>query len=332
MSFAESSEEIAELKFSPFQTYSKHEPFVMVNLGNDIIGIQGTQSDRYLSNNINVAVVTENVPEFLKKLMSQSPQTSYMLVASQYLYTPENLDSKEIVKNDRPYAGWLFTRIQSTDRKQNYLIISGIEVGVVGPASGASQIQKLVHQLTGSSEPSGWKNQLNNELGVNVYHMRALSFRRDSKYIDHELVAHAGASIGNVNTHMQTGLLYRIGYNIPDDMGAAFITADEMAQTGTGDNSLIGPAPTSDRMTVYFFMGADTRLVARDIFLDGNTFSSSHSVEKENSIWGLKYGIVIGRKNFEVGFANVITSDRFNGQREKSHNGMIFFRYKGHFL
>jgi hypothetical protein len=293
-------------------------PLLIINLGNDILGLQ--QSDRYLTSNLGVGTVVSDMAQVIENIMSQGPNTLYALTLNQQMYTPEDIEATELVPDDRPYAGWLFVRLQSSDRTKNNLIISGIEVGVIGPAALAEELQDVVHEWTDSTPPQGWDNQLQNELGINIIHLRAHNWRWDSAKIDQEIVAHAGGSLGNVNTHAEVGGLYRVGINIPDDMAASFL-----------GNSALGTRELNQRYSVYLFTAATGRYVLQDIFLDGNTFENSHSVEKENLVGALKAGIVIGIKGLELGYAASVVTKQFEAQNGSAHNGVVFIRFKTKF-
>ena len=78
-------------------------------------------------------------------------------------------------------------------------------------------------------------------------------------------------------TYLNAGFELRAGNGLPNDFGTSPIRS-------AGDSN----APLEDiakrRFSaggLHVFISADARLVARDIFLDGNTFAASHSVNKE---------------------------------------------------
>ncbi len=308
------------MEVSGHEPYKSDRPTILITLGNDILGLQ--HQDENLTSNLKVAVVMEDAPQFIKDLLKPGPdgKTTYSITAAQYIYTPDKIDVATVVPNDRPYAGYLFVRLQSNNRKDNILVITGIELGIIGPASGAEALQEWFHDQTGSRPPEGWGHQLNDELGVNVFHMRAMNKKINGKYAEQELIGNAGWTLGNVNTSVQTGVMYRIGHNIPDDMGAMFYSPGEIADH-----------PRRNKISFYAFAAAQLQLVARDIFLDGNTFSDSHSVDKNNFVNGVKVGFVVGYKGFSFGYVNTNLSERFKGQLGRSANGTFFLQYGRHY-
>jgi hypothetical protein len=300
----------------------------VVGLGNDLIGLK--KSDRWLTSNIMIGTTTKKIPTFIEKILADNPNAVFSIAVSQYLYTPDDTSRSDVVENDRPYAGWLFVTLQGIDRKDNYMIVTGFDVGVVGPLAGGETVQSFIHKATGSDAPKGWDNQLHNEVGINVFKLWAKSLRSSDGTFDRELIGHVGLTLGNVNTHAETGFLARWGYNVPDDMGAPFLSTGEMA-TAPRRNTIGLAAHDKGDFSFYVFGGADARAVARDMMLDGNTFGDSHSVDSKAFVYDWKVGVVVGYKGFEVGYTNVRVSKRFEGQVDPSDNGVIFFRYTKRF-
>ena len=70
------------------------------------------------------------------------------------MFTPEDLTRTDLIRDDRPYAGWLFGSFglvlgPNGEQKVGSVAFDRIEtlqltLGVVGPASGADRTQKFV--------------------------------------------------------------------------------------------------------------------------------------------------------------------------------------------
>ena len=71
------------------------------------------------------------------------------------------------------------------------------------------------------------------------------------------------------------------------------------------------------------FASAEGRAVARNIFLDGNTFKDSRSVDKEPFVGDLQWGLVLTWRNFRVSFTDVFRTREFETQKESEHYGSI---------
>ncbi|MBF0352831.1 MAG: lipid A deacylase LpxR family protein [SAR324 cluster bacterium] len=106
----------------------------------------------------------------------------------QMIFTPADLENHEIIKNDRPYAGWLYgSYFRETVSKENYERRE-LEVGVLGKYSKAEEFQNLFHRkFYGNSKNNaqGWKHQIGSEPGlVAVYHFSDLMFRSNGHKMD----------------------------------------------------------------------------------------------------------------------------------------------------
>jgi hypothetical protein len=230
---------------------------------------------------------------------------------SQFVYTPEILTKSGVVIGDRPYAGWIGASGIIASRKGNSLILYGVDIGMVGPDSYAEQTQKAWHRLIKDNTPLGWENQLNRELGVNVKFMGAKSFRHDGR-VDEEIILHGGGAVGNIDIHGEVGATMRVGINVPDDLGM-----------GIGDNS--------DKLSIYGLMKINQKLVIKDIFLDGNNFSKSYSVEKNMNVTVGSIGFAARYKNFEVGYTYDFISEQFKTQNGIDRRATVFLNFNKRF-
>ena len=250
----------------------------------------------------------------------------------QNIYTPEDISTKQLIPDDRPYAGWLYigtSLYAEATRKVVSLDIDTLDtleldVGVVGPASLAEQTQKFVHQITGSQDPKGWNNQLNNEPGiVLVLERKWRSPAYDFKEVDlqADIIPSTGASLGNVNTSASVGAIFRFGRGLDVDYGPPLINSN------LSGVSFIDRVP--EKYAWYVFGGAGGRFVARDIFLDGNTFSDSHSVDKKLFVGDAQAGAAVVVHGVRISFTHVWLTREFSGQSEANRYGSasVSFRF-----
>jgi hypothetical protein len=282
------------------------------DVGNDAFNPKPT--DKHFTNSGTLGYRTNSVPEILRKsfnaLTRDADATIYGLSLSQFIFTPKDLNLTSLIPDDRPYAGSLFASGIIAARKGNSLVLYGVDVGVVGPASLAEEMQGAWHDVIGKRHAKGWENQLDNEFGINFLYKRSKSFRKDG-LVDRELILDTGVSLGNMNTHAEVGGAVRVGYNIPDDMGM-----------GIGGNN---------KLSVYGIMKINQRVVLRDIFLDGNTFGDSHYVHKNMNVTTASAGIVVRYKNFEMEYKYEYMTEQFKNQKGPDVNGVISFIYNKRF-
>jgi len=71
------------------------------------------------------------------------------------------------------------------------------------------------------------------------------------------------------------------------------------------------------------FAAVTGRVVGRDIFLDGNTFSDSHSVDKEIVVGDFIVGANLIFRRFKLSYAQVFRSRESEGQSDKPNFSSI---------
>ncbi len=252
------------------------------------------------------------------------------------IFTPENIAEEDLIENDRPYAGWLYlgfgfisdseekniewSFLKTIFAKKATLDNFEVNIGIVGPWSFAEETQTEWHQLFGLQNPNGWNRQLKNEPGLVISYERKwrLVPELNSK-IEYDFTPNLGVSLGNVYTNLVTGATLRIGQNLRTDYGPPRIRPGLQ-----GSDFFQAPKGFS----WYLFAGAEGRVVGRNIFLDGNTFTDSHSVEKENLVGDLQTGIVLSYGNFRFGYTNIFRTKEFDLQQEEDDFGSFNLSYR----
>lgn len=261
--------------------------------------------------------LTDNVPFYRKDDIG-----FYGYNVGQQIFTPDNITATTLQVGDRPYAGWLFGELYVGHRyidhgdfeRINGLILT---VGVVGPAAMAEETQKLIHSITGSDNPRGWDNQLENELGVNASYLRKrrFIFNLEGKR-QWEFGTHAGMTLGNVYSYAALGVMLRWGTQLKDDIGPPSM------RPGFPGLAAFNPYRQANW---YVFTGLETRVVARNIFLDGNTNVDSHSVEKKDLVGDLQLGFALRVDNARISFSQLFRSKEFENQPKSTQYGAINF-------
>lgn len=233
------------------------------------------------------------------------------------IYTPEDISAPIPDPNDRPYAGWLHvsgTVVASDARTQDALQLN---LGVIGPAAGGEFVQSNWHELISGVEPEGWDSQLRNEPGLEVIVQRLRLFDGpDLPFgLETDYGLHFGAAVGNVRTYGAVGGMARIGFDLASDFGPPRIRP---ALAGAG---VFAPGET---LGGYVFAGIDGRAVARDIFLDGNTFRDSPSVDDRRPLVGdVQAGIALHYQDIQLAFTYVHRTEQFIAQAGPQRFGAV---------
>ncbi len=227
-------------------------------------------------------------------------QSAMFLAVGQNIYTPDDLDRQDLIVDDRPYAGYLYLGFGFIRKSAQYMDTLEVDVGIVGRHSYAEDVQEQVHQWIGNDEPKGWANQLKDEPALEITYERKWKWLKTEIGSDwgYDLIPHAGGSVGNVAIYANAGAEFRFGWNRPDDFGICTIRPG--CESGAFPDDENPQRSGGSRFGIFFFLGADGRAVLHDIFLDGNTFQESHSVEKKPFVADFSAGLGFATSNLKV--------------------------------
>jgi lipid A 3-O-deacylase len=241
-------------------------------------------------------------------------QRNFGFAFGQNIYTPQDQDALVPDPTDRPYAGWSYLELTFLSKTERIADSVSFQLGMVGRHSYAQDMQKVIHEWLNNSQPNGWDHQLHDEAGLNVIYERKwrLYARAFDGTLGIDLVPHAGFSLGNIQTHANAGGTLRLGFNLPSDFGVELIRPGGVGNTLIDDRD---PRVAPDRSWSFFIFGAaDGRAVGRDIFLDGNTFKDSPSVDKKTFVADLSYGVGFIAGRWQLTFTQVYRTREFEGQ------------------
>ena len=290
------------------------------------------RTDRHYTNGFRLSWVSgarDNDPAWVKDVLetiypfASLKQGRIGAAFGQSIFTPENTATSDLVTDDRPYAGWLYgaisvhaeTKRDPASSATDTLDTVELNLGIVGPWALGRQVQNGVHDLINVGRSNGWGHQLDNEPGVMLIGERR--WRPDAWNLfglEAGAIPHVGGSVGNVMTFGSAGAILRIGQNLDVDYGPPLIRP-----------SLSGLAAVEKRsgLAWYAFAGVQARGVAHDIFLDGNTFSSSHSVDKERFVGDAQLGLAFIYKGVRLAVTQIFRTREFEGQRQADRFGAI---------
>jgi lipid A 3-O-deacylase len=234
----------------------------------------------------------------VKRLGFSSPDSEKALTFSigQNMYTPRDIEETQLIRDDRPYAGVTYIEIGFHRKLDNHMHTLGLCAGIVGPHSYAEQLQTYGHALLSSDDTNGWDHQLEDEpVMCVIYDYKQKIFASNiNAGIGGDAIFNTGGGIGNVRTFYNIGMMMRYGWNVPNDCGNFPI------QPATCFNAELKQSTCDEkrnRFGVHLFLSGGGQAVLHDIFLDGNTFRDSHSVDKKPFVGVFMGGIglVTGR-------------------------------------
>ncbi len=241
------------------------------------------------------------------------------------IFTPTDTKTSQLIIDDRPYAGWTYAELGMHKSSDTHLRSLSLQVGAIGKLSLSEQIQNSFHEIIGNNDTKGWSNQLNNELGINLKYTHKWIFISEfSNTFESSFVPFIEGELGNVAINASAGLGARLGWNIPKDFGVSSIDIG-----GDPGIPLYGAYKDMKKLPWSFSFNFNIAAseVAHDIFLDGNTFSKSHSVEKENFIYYYGFGFTARYKNFVFDFIEINNSKRFKIEKHGHGVGTMVFSW-----
>ena len=229
------------------------------------------------------------------------------------MYTPDDITASTNQPGDRPWCGVTTVFYEWTEKRGDEYVMTGWEVGTMGPESGVEWQQKTIHKMIGSHTPMGWSNQVPNEISIQFYmtHYRQLERLGTSGKWMADLDMPYGFVGGTTFDNVSGGLSARAGYNIPP------------AHYG-GD---IEPKAILPKPFFYFLADGSGKCVLHNATLGHSFFRSHDDTEWDRDLIPLvgefHYGVCVGYKNFAVTYMNEYRKSEFVGQPDPFKCGMI---------
>ncbi len=254
--------------------------------------------------------------------VNETTSTYYSL--GHNLYTPDVIITPVPDSNDRPYAAYLYASAGFTSRTDDHLDDVEATIGVLGPLAMGEEIQSSVHKVVDGRNPRGWDSQLENELGLGVSWQRSWPdyYTRDMG-ADYFLraIPHAGITLGNVYSYANTGFTVQF---MPEEQKwqsqplrvRPAIPGNGLFTTGDGE------------WTWMAFAGAESRLMGRNIFLDGNTFEDSASVDKNYLVADATAGVAFAYGRARVSYTMNYRTKEFEDQDNDQLFGVVSLSYR----
>jgi glutamyl-Q tRNA(Asp) synthetase len=300
----------------------QEKKFISFSFENDMIG-KGT--DRHYTNGVRLSYLNthQKTPEFLKRLAELSPHfdvtdtSAFYWNIGQNLYSPGDISIATNQDQDRPWAAWLYGAAGIVTYNKKYADEMELTLGVVGPAALGEQTQKAVHKIRNIQMPKGWSHQIKNEPGVIVSWRRRWPayWAQDLGALNFSVEPQVNASLGNIYTYAGSGITLRLSpHNIGVQDNPPIVRP---AMPGTGYFE------ASDNLGWYLFAGLEGRAIARNIFLDGNSFTDSHSVDKKHFVADATAGLALTYDNYRLSYTAVYRTKEFDKQKGTDWYGSV---------
>lgn len=295
-----------------------------LNTENDLYG---RGSDRGYTNGARASLLKVNpeIPSFVRAIADAVPTiginqtTSLFYSLGQNLFTPDDIGKTTLGPGDRPWAAFLYGSAGIATLKGSRKDELEATVGVIGPAALGKPIQRFIHRhVSDSPAPRGWHQQLKNEPVVMLGWQRSWMEFADGNIgpLYWSMTPHIGVTLGNAYTFADGGFTLRLS---PDDYRWQDTPVRvRPAIPGTGFFEM-----PEKHWGWYLFAGVDSRVMGRNIFLDGNSFTDSASVDKKTFVTDFNAGAALTYDRLRVSYTLVYRTKEFETQDEPDLFGAI---------
>jgi lipid A 3-O-deacylase len=276
----------------------------------------GHPTDRFYVNGLRLGWTspTSQVPNFLADLGNTlwgGGQQRVAIDLAQQIYNPADTSRFVPSPYDRPYAGVLlgnFSLMSDSDDTRSVLTLS---LGIVGPGSGAENLQNSFHDLIGQDHPNGWGSQIQNTPVVQLLHERTWRLPLGTVAgMETDALPSLTIALGDLRTYLQTGVTFRFGQGLGSDFGVPRVRPGL-----SGGDAFTPTRPFS----WYVFAGADGQAVAYDLLLQATPFRGGPHVSTVWDVAEMQGGFAVMAYGMRLTFAYVAQTQEFNGQTGGLH-------------
>lgn len=239
------------------------------------------------------------------------------------MYTPDDVERRDLIENDRPYAGLVLggLSLHGLERQGSWQREDTLQfdIGVVGPMTGADSVQREVHRFTNSDRPRGWSHQLRNEPVINASYRRHWWHRQALGPLELQHGPGLSAALGNLVVQAGAGYGVRLGQGIDNTMTTPSIGVEQVGYR---------QAATPQESGWHLFAALQGRFVAHHLLLDGNTWKESHSVDRREWVGDAVFGLALTWEKWQVSLAHIWRSKEFDEQEQSTTHGALTLSYR----
>ncbi|WP_299183932.1 lipid A-modifier LpxR family protein [uncultured Aquimarina sp.] len=291
------------------EKFFKYE--IELGTDNDFL-VVNTSTDKYYTYGVNASFRwLLNKPNFISKVFSNKIGYFESLGFNMEGYTPDYQSSRS--ETERPYAGWSYFEFQSTYGFKKSFLRLGVDAGILGPDSQAGALQNWFHKhVTGDRVLDGWKNQIDNQLGVNLRGLYVVSFYQNKIF---DVYGSTDISLGNIFTYINPGINFRLGKFNTLSTSAAY------------QNAIL-----ADKSNREFFLdgGIAVKMSAFNATIQGNEIDKFNFIDSEiiNNVYlNGQIGIYYASSRWTLGAKYFFSSGELN-DNDSQRYAMLTFSYK----
>jgi len=257
-------------------------------------------------------------------LLQKDPSTYISLSVAHQMFTPNDFDKEDVdLSKERPYAGYMYVGGGYHKVQGEVLESYNLQIGFVGESVKMDEVQKIIHSIIGSPEPKGWEEQIGDELIVQInYQKKYYQQLKQIGSFKQSVVYYGGFDLGNASTKVSLGCFYSFGNKKREDFGVSRIDYKSYNTIPLQDAD---PKKKTHSYSVNFWI--EPIGVVRDIFLDGNSFKESRSVEKNSFVLKGGFGLSYRYGAWSVEYVRTYSTKEFKTQSYYHSYGSFLVGY-----
>jgi hypothetical protein len=230
---------------------------------------------------------------------------------AQQIYTPAGTTATVASPSDRPYAGVLLGNFSLMSDAADSRSVLTVSLGVVGPGSGAENLQNSFHDIIGQNHTNGWGSQIKNVPAVEVLHERTWRLPMGTVAgLETDALPSLTIGLGDLRDYLQTGVTFRFGQGLDSDFGVPRVRPGL-----SGGDAFVPTRP----FAWYVFAGVDGQAVGYDLLLQSSPFRGGPHVSTLWDVAEMQGGFAVMAYGMRLTFAYVAQTQEFNGQTGGLH-------------
>jgi hypothetical protein len=276
----------------------------------------GTPTDRFYVNGLRLGWTspTTVVPDVLAELgrtLWGGGQQRVAIDLAQQIYTPAGTTTTVASPYDRPYAGVLLGNFSLMSDATDSRSVLTVSLGVVGPGSGAENLQNSFHDIIGQNHTNGWGSQIQNVPAIEVLHERTWRLPMGTVAgLETDALPSLTIGLGDLRDYLQTGVTFRFGQGLDSDFGVPRVRPGL-----SGGDAFVPTRP----FAWYLFAGVDGQAVGYDLLLQSSPFRGGPHVSTLWDVAEMQGGFAVMAYGMRLTFAYVAQTQEFNGQTGGLH-------------
>lgn len=215
----------------------------------------------------------------MSALLDNSDLTLFTREAGLTVFTPKNLDAKQPVIDDRPYASLIYL----ANTQQNVFLgesrswISTVSIGLLGiPAVGS--LQNAIHQAVNTDKADGWDHQISSGGEPTFKYSLARQSYHNTGNGHIQFTTASGLSLGYITEafyggSVRMGLIQSPAWNF------------NVYTSNYGEKSDVVLSPSRPLDEIYVFAGTNIKLRAYNVFLQGQFRESDVTYSASEVEW-----------------------------------------------